>query len=673
MDVVTNPTLDRLLKRMCPEFLSILSEQHALSFYEFRVEGAEGFAGLYLKSPYGVWADHPKASEISAACTERGVEWFAGVSTARSTIVSNRSGSVVLAGGGTFQSLAMNKYAPTVSAAFVLSCMSTVGWVHSVVRTRIVAAMVEVTQTPGTDCVNYSHADWQWIDTTSRELAKRLGFKPLSDVKVRCVSHQTPASISGNPAVYNYPTRRVDSISRMGIKYLIIPVSVSANTTDMREVLVPVVDDGTSLVHAVYYSNVMTGELQGITTFAMPGRYVHNSDHNGWYPADFLDVPEHYKTDFLGRVSVVADFAGQAYAPNVPIAPSLRDKMNVSNGLKLLPLLCPPGEATYYVRGLSSEMSVDEVVYEVQILNPTTGVPAPRNVSVTRVSFPARDILSAVPQAWYAPYLASGYGFYKGKGTAEAEKAAVAMKSLNSYVHTAVFQAAPVTVPQDIVTRLDIYRDYKKAKEKACLRNDFMEQKFNEQYTWGQVNDMCNKAGSLSVLYGFGSSVPSLQAAVKYPTVTGIIYSVDKTQPVWTVTLSRDGVAQGTVSPTSYAQMWEDIALGASLSNAGVADLAANWGFDAAVMQAERGDSQTVGNRMASATVVGTRGRGGAASDFAWENMGVSGFPLVRELSVNDGFKAIINSVVVVGMKTAPLHAAYLGFARLATNSMLRK
>lgn len=656
-------SVELFAKAMCPSMINALAPHEPVKVIELDVRGPRPLKGLFLESSSRSWLTHPRVSEIAAELTPRGVDWFVGASTSRSTGIIKQGRQVVAGAYSGAMPLAYNGAAPVLTAAVVESAMASAGYTFTWARARY-AACALATQTAGQLACNVEHADYKLLDTAVRAIFRALGFKPLDDVPSRCVNQVTTATVYGNPAVYIPATQRVDDFYRAGVKYCSMVISTSNVVSSQVHFNVPVLDDGGNQF-TIDWSNVMTGTgVYATATMGHPNNGIGTS-HAGFAPGTYLDVPSHYKTDALGRVAAVADFPA-VYAIKTVLAPELRNAFQKVGRVNLLPLAGPLGDASFFYRCDETQISVDVSDHVVEVLNPVTGVKVSVNVSVTKVTMEALDVLSSVGSSWYEKYLSTGYGYFKGLGDSAAADKMTELADVAGYTHTAVYMRLPLAVPRDIVTRLEIYANYKRSREKHCLSNDFMSLKFDSKRTWGQVNDECNKLSSLSAIYGVSSVTPSALNAQTVPNMSTKSYFVTTSTAVYTVMERDNGVDVGPVYENRLDEMALNVRLGATMGGVALAALCTNWGYDYAIVSAEANAAALTAYDVARSSSGAFRGRGLATGDFAWESLGVSGFPLVREMTIQDGYKAIINSICVIGNRTEPLHKAFLSFGETA-------
>lgn len=98
-------------------------------------------------------------------------------------------------------------------------------------------------------------------------------------------------------------------------------------------------------------------------------------------------------------------------------------------------------------------------------------------------------------------FLSSGAGVIKPFPEEVKASYTALGKELDGEFFSMVELERPWPVPSEPVTRLDVYNRYRKAKEKACKRNDFLDQPYAKGKTWGQAQRELEKRGALGACY----------------------------------------------------------------------------------------------------------------------------------------------------------------------------
>lgn len=657
--------IERFATTMCPTFVDIIRRHEPIDVLRVAIDGPRKMFGVYINSDYPNWLTHPAASAIAGGTTERGAEWFAGAMASRAVTARKEGDSIVLGAYTGAYPLSNNISAPALSQALVDAAKAKLGFNYTWMVERYAACGIPAL--PTRDCANYQSADWASLDAWVRGWWTLLGYKPLPDVPSRIVSFDTNTiywNNNGTQTPFQQWMLRLDDMVRAGVRYAIFPIK-PAGSGPSAMILVPLVEDGSTTLPSMEFQDLSTGESLRPGYTANP-LFSNTSYHTGFSPAVFLDVPASYRTNVFGVEYNSSMINSLAYSPLVALTASFKNSLRGVNSVTLLPLVAPVGEATYFFRlpEAGVQRQIEEFMIEVVDQDSLKVVSVPvRMITVTGL---ASDVLSAVPTAWFEGYYASGYGYFKGKGAEAAATKIAQMADLNAYVHTAVYTKEPIVVPRDIVTKLDVYLAYKKAREKACLSNDFMELEFDNGVTWGEANAICNKAGNTKVLYGITDVTPSLGYPVAAPNFTSTQFRIEKTTTPWGVTRFEGGLEVGLVPEAGRFSIFYETRYGATVANGTVAELAANWGYDLTAITVEQNASSADNAALKTMTNPIWRGRGGAAGDFAWENIGISGFPIFKEMQYQDGLKAIIHSLVNIRKRTEPLHDAFLRFGEKA-------
>lgn len=206
----------------------------------------------------------------------------------------------------------------------------------------------------------------------------------------------------------------------------------------------------------------------------------------------------------------------------------------------------------------------------------------------------------------------------------------------------------PQQFPSKIVERTELYRQYKKAREKACKLNNFLSTSFIGKTTWGQAQDAVTAKGSSNVLFGLFDkpTLIDLDASIDYTKVT-YTYQVG-TSPAILSRKAPDGTVT-VVSSDSADVVFGEISIGAKLSGIGLAALSASWTDGNPNHEIEQ-EMKDIKDSSLSITDQQSRARsatGGAGLDWGPNSYSVNGFPQVDKLLYQDALKAIIMSVNV--------------------------
>lgn len=87
----------------------------------------------------------------------------------------------------------------------------------------------------------------------------------------------------------------------------------------------------------------------------------------------------------------------------------------------------------------------------------------------------------------YEEYLSTGLGVFEPRKPGDVEKVISTWRRLAG--DGVMFRLQPETLHEKSVKDLHVYKEYGKARAKACKTNDFMDKQFNDEYTWKQVDN----------------------------------------------------------------------------------------------------------------------------------------------------------------------------------------
>lgn len=278
-----------------------------------------------------------------------------------------------------------------------------------------------------------------------------------------------------------------------------------------------------------------------------------------------------------------------------------------------LPVLSVPREQDYFVRcDYNDIVAVREESETFAVVTVTMG---------------EVDVLGAIPVKWYTEYAQERID--AGAANSDAlRQAIVNMQEYQSKTITYCEMKTAVMLPTDIVTLTQTYQSYKKAKEKACEDNDFMEREFAPGITYGAVQTKINGSRNSKIFYGYRDSEAM-------PTIDGDVATV-YTYTGWTVTLGSSVVtvrrSDGTFAPSlSNDAEGEGVAAlvqmqlgGASLVGGTLESQLAIWGIP---VNDVVGRMDGLGAEMVKIRSSNATGTSAALYDFRWASLGISGYP----------------------------------------------
>lgn len=680
--------LEKMAARYSNDLVNVLSKNgDRIDIVTVEVNGANKSELVFLNDPtVGRLDEHPLFGSLLASATADGQNWLHGLLTADTINLAQNSKEKLL-GNVDVATVHANSALPGIeNKAYFDTVMASTGMVMSALHSNIKAMMVEMT--PGNVAAIKDGMDVGTgaaavaADAAIRGFWKAFGYEVLEDVPSR-----VKWMFTGN---YGYPKPAFDStfwkaesggwylmgasagasgpvavhdLHRAGVDYLPVfflvrnselGTAYSASGSDLIgfHMFVPVMRRSRATIPYVSMRYGFNSETYEVMSRQSP-LYVTGAFSMDCSYEKFVNVPEQYRTDLLGRILTADKFT---LAWSKPASAPALEALRNSGMTKLVPLLAPPGSSFFLHRGQVLSTSESSSVVKATLAGEERDV----TVSSTLVSFHAERTYSAITTDWYEQYLATGFGQFKGKGADYAIEKSAALGDAQGLVHTAVFFDTTMNIPTSIVTRTTTYLEYKKAKEKACETNDFMKQKYNTRYTWGEVNSLCDNKGSVSVLYGYRDTLPSAVIVPERP--TDKVYTVSKSANPWTVTVSVNG-SEPIAVEYQDGGLFGDVVGGATIVGATLTELKTNWQMSDASIQAASDEASGMSADWQNSLNGAYKGTNRAVHDYGWESTAISGFPDVRALGVQAGFRAIIVSVASVGMVTSRLHQAYLNFA----------
>lgn len=150
--------------------------------------------------------------------------------------------------------------------------------------------------------------------------------------------------------------------------------------------------------------------------------------------------------------------------------------------------LMPPLEHQHYVcRSVETEVVTETV----------DGIPIEVTIHRLDVDFFATKIT----KEWYEDYYTTGFGLYKPRSSAIQANILKDWNKLNFSSFGICVDVGYSTVSPDIVFDSDLAHRYAKARKDACKDNDWLEQPFTEEFTYGAIRSMIQAQPHINAFY----------------------------------------------------------------------------------------------------------------------------------------------------------------------------
>lgn len=189
---------------------------------------------------------------------------------------------------------------------------------------------------------------------------------------------------------------------------------------------------------------------------------------------------------------VYKDFEGKdILASNIPVNGY---NTRIKGSFHFLPYLAPPLNHMHML--IQSMTSVDVPVQ----LDKPDGSKGPEFV-IKVYDVNTSVFCTKVDKSWYSEYQTSGFGLFKPRPTAVRNKNIEAFNKLDFTSLGICFDNAYSAIDPNIVSQTDLARDYARARAKACKTNDWLEQKFTDNITYGELKNRIAAQNSVSAFY----------------------------------------------------------------------------------------------------------------------------------------------------------------------------
>lgn len=254
-----------------------------------------------------------------------------------------------------------------------------------------------------------------------------------------------------------------------------------------------------------------------------------------------------------------------------------------------------------------------------------------------------------VDYSWYERYYKTGFGIYQPRASNIQANTLKSWSDAGLISMGIVMYGEPTPVSGALIDGLDVRRDYKRAKEKACETDDFDKQPMTTQMTWGAARAKLD-AKKMSTMF-FAPVVKDPSVPTPKPTLEQIDFRVSSGG---LISVQRTGTAVRVV-PSTQAVSELETAIGEGL----IVNLN-DWvppGWSTTEIMALREANETIQDAAVFASL--DNRYIGVALDktysFPWESLSKSGYPVVREMPAQFGRMAIINSVCLYETNGRPL------------------
>lgn len=294
-----------------------------------------------------------------------------------------------------------------------------------------------------------------------------------------------------------------------------------------------------------------------------------------------------------------------------------------------LPLVYVPRDQTYMVASDFADVIITSEIEE--------------DYDVITVTHSRSTSIGAVPIKWYTEYAEAEIA----KGASNKVELQKAIDSLVDYADGVITYAempTPVMLPVDMITFTTTYRDYAKAKEKACEDNDFMSRQFTDDMTFGALNTKINGSRNTKVFYGYRDSGELDVLEVDLKPASDVTIAVG-TSTVYAV---RAGSTVATFTASNVEDFIQWTSEGAKVTGGTVSTQLALWGYSATDYESVLDGLQESKDRVQSSNTYGTSA---ALYDFRWGSLGVSGYPLYDEVDQQTGYRiAMVSKGILAGI-----------------------
>lgn len=242
-------------------------------------------------------------------------------------------------------------------------------------------------------------------------------------------------------------------------------------------------------------------------------------------------------------------------------------------------------------------------------------------------------------------------GLSRGQGVLQPldQKQSAALTKLASEIagqdFAVVVYSSPYTVPRNITDRLIVARDYRKARDKACLSDDFEKQEYVRGITWGQVKQTMNDTPSMTAFYSL-SNISEMTLDLFGGTSPKRVAFRPGTSPAILDVEMTDGT-KVVADIDNQDPAWAALAQGTPLSGITLPVLSTSWGYIDPVTTSDVGETSQALKAINSATDTVRQQMGASPYGFSPGALVAAGFPDVEYMVPDDAYKVMIASKII--------------------------
>lgn len=319
--------------------------------------------------------------------------------------------------------------------------------------------------------------------------------------------------------------------------------------------------------------------------------------------------------------------------------------MQSVTALNWLPLFGPPGD---YEMGILSDMT------RVNHESVTDGLWTHRTIDIEG------DVYTAIPVDWYTTYVLENQN---AKNLVALDKSKVDLEQYAGHTLCAVSLTTPYVVPSEPVTRLRVYNDYKKSKEKACKENDFMDQQFLPHVTFRAAQEKLVAASPLTEVFSYRdpSSVPLPVDLGEISFWVGFTLTWQAASLTLT-TVRPDSTPGPTLTSADGETFVEAYYGGAKVVGGTITSILTAWGISPTdYVSRSAGLSSTQKAVMKSNRSAGSQL---CYTAFDWRSITINGFPAINNQTPDEAIRAGLSSVVGVAPLGNRMRKMFLSYGQ---------
>lgn len=240
--------------------------------------------------------------------------------------------------------------------------------------------------------------------------------------------------------------------------------------------------------------------------------------------------------------------------------------------------------------------------------------------------------------------LISGQGYSKPLNREQSTALQKVVDEMDGRALGGVYYTRAWPIPTNVTDRLSVAVAYRKAREKACLLNDWDKQEYVKGVTYGAVKKTMNSRGEIQDVYNLVHPTTTIPEAAVATSATSLTY-IPGSSPA-KIKLVRGG-DETIVTIDNQDLVWEAYAAGTPLSGISITTLASSWGVGEDATEKDGAEVRQAAKEIGEAQDYVRAGLIGETYVFDEATLAIAGFPDIAKMPTQNAWKTMIASVIL--------------------------